>query len=381
MKNKSPRILIVDDNPKNIQVLASFLTEEGYDLEYSTNGVDALQWISDENFDLILLDIMMPEMNGFEFCEKIKSEAKNIDLPIIFLTAKTDIESITKAFQIGGVDYVSKPFNSEELLARVATHISLKQSKDKLKDMNLHLEEKVAERTNQLAEANVELQALDKAKSEFMMILSHEIRTPLNGILGGIQILREYEMPQETLEFFQMLDDSTQRLESFAIKTLEISQLRTMGKALLKLEPFKLNELITYCFERFKSKTTLKNLIVKLPTQEIIVHADFNYLDLALTQLIDNAIYHSPENAVIKIIVEETPGLVLCTILDQGEGFSDKILNKPIKTFYGDTLNIDQKKGLGLYLAKIITETHGGHLRFGNRKEGGAYVSLELQKV
>ncbi|MFH0999567.1 MAG: response regulator, partial [Bacteroidota bacterium] len=150
MNKKTPKILIVDDNPKNMQVLAGFLTESGYELEYSLNGMQALQWVGAEDFDLILLDIMMPEMDGFEVCEKIKSSSKNNDLPIIFLTAKTDIESIKKAFQMGGVDYISKPFNGEELLSRVSTHIELKCSKDRLKHINKKLDELVKERTREL---------------------------------------------------------------------------------------------------------------------------------------------------------------------------------------------------------------------------------------
>lgn len=388
MKNRTPKILIVDDNPKNIQVLASFLTAEGYELEYSTSGIEALEWLKEENFDLVLLDIMMPEMDGFEVCEKIKANPKHVDLPIIFLTAKTDAESITIAFQKGGVDYISKPFNSNELLSRVAAHVGLKMSKDRLKEMNLHLEEMVAKRTHQLNEslkelaiANTELKNLDKAKSEFMMILSHEIRTPLNGILGGIQILKEFEMPEETIEFLQMLDDSTKRLESFAMKTLEISQLQTMGKDLFKIEMLKLNELIPYLKEKFKAQIELKNLQIVESAKEIRINADFNYLAMALTQLFDNAVFHSPENGLIEIVTEEVPETAVFTISDQGKGFSDKILAKPIKTFYGDSKNIDGKKGLGLYLANIITETHSGSLKFGNKKEGGAFVRIEFPRT
>ncbi len=388
MKDKNSKLLIVDDNPKNIQVLSGFLSENGYEFEYSINGAEALTWVDAEDFDLILLDIMMPEMDGFEVCEKIKSYTKNKDLPIIFLTAKTDIESISKAFSIGGVDYLTKPFNSQELIARVNTHIELKRSKDQLKEMNAGLEKLVDQRTHQLwksmddlAVANKELENLDQAKSEFMLLMSHEIRTPLNGILGGIQILKEYELPEETMEFLEMLDDSTKRLESFSMKTLEISQLRTMGKTLLKPEALRIADMLSDQMERNKSKTELKNLSTKVSVQDTLIMADSSYLHMALTELFDNAVYNSPKGGVIKVLVEETGDRVQCTILDQGEGFSEKILEKPIKSFYGSFHNIDQKKGLGLYLANQIIEAHGGSLSFGNREEGGAFVQLELLKA
>ena len=120
-------LLIVDDNMNNIQVLASMLTNNGYNVEFATNGKSALQWMEEETFDLILLDIMMPEMNGFEVCEKIRRIKKFKDLPVIFLTAKTDKESIVKGFNMGGNDYLTKPFDQRELLARVNTHLELEK--------------------------------------------------------------------------------------------------------------------------------------------------------------------------------------------------------------------------------------------------------------
>ena len=117
MENDECKILVVDDKVKNVQVLVSLLTEKGYNVEYALNGTDALQFVDSENFDLILLDIMMPGMDGFEVCKRIKKDESKREIPIIFLTAKTDIDSIQKAFKYGGVDYVSKPFSIVELLA------------------------------------------------------------------------------------------------------------------------------------------------------------------------------------------------------------------------------------------------------------------------
>lgn len=144
------RILMVDDNPKNLQVLGNVLKANGYTFEFSTSGKGALKWIESDSFDLILLDIMMPEMDGFEVASHIRKNAELDDLPIIFLTAKVDSESVVKGFEIGGQDYVSKPFESSELLARIKTQIDLKQSKNNLKNLNIELEQKVEERTNEL---------------------------------------------------------------------------------------------------------------------------------------------------------------------------------------------------------------------------------------
>ncbi len=123
-------VLIVDDVPKNIQMVASILQEEGCQLTYARDGNAAIEHVKSAGFDLILLDIMMPEMDGYEVCEKLKSYPASKDIPIIFLTAKSDAASILKGFEIGAVDYVTKPFNKSELLARVKTHLALKRAMD-----------------------------------------------------------------------------------------------------------------------------------------------------------------------------------------------------------------------------------------------------------
>lgn len=130
--SSSPTILIVDDNPKNLQILGSFLHNEGYKVEFALDGKAALSWIEQMKFDLILLDIMMPGMDGNEVCRIIKSHPINKKIPIIFLTAKVDTESIVNAFDLGAVDYIVKPFNQKELIARVKTQIEIKKSKDEI---------------------------------------------------------------------------------------------------------------------------------------------------------------------------------------------------------------------------------------------------------
>ncbi|MBI9069464.1 MAG: response regulator [Salinivirgaceae bacterium] len=123
-------ILIVDDNQENLKVVSNFLKDKGYNIALSLDGPGALKILETDKIDLILLDIMMPGMNGFEVCEKIRSNENTIDIPIIFLTAKNDTDDVVKGFQIGGVDYITKPFKKEELYARVSTHVQLKRIRD-----------------------------------------------------------------------------------------------------------------------------------------------------------------------------------------------------------------------------------------------------------
>lgn len=143
MSDKKPYIFIVDDIMKNLQVLGSTLMEEGYEVGIASNGAEALVAIANEPPDLILLDVMMPVMNGFDTCRKLKNIDKIKDLPVIFLTAKTELEDIIDGFRAGGADYISKPFSREELLARVKFHTELKLSREKLIQLKEELEDKL----------------------------------------------------------------------------------------------------------------------------------------------------------------------------------------------------------------------------------------------
>lgn len=161
-------ILIVDDNPKNLQVVGSILKNEGFPIELALNGKDAIKWVEKKSFDLILLDVMMPEMDGFQVCNIIRSKFKDDDIPIVFLTALADRENILKGFETGGQDYISKPFDSQELLVRVKTQIELKQSKEKLRALNKNLDKKVNERTQALQETN---KALTESEEKYRYAL------------------------------------------------------------------------------------------------------------------------------------------------------------------------------------------------------------------
>lgn len=128
----SELVLLVDDNPQNLQVLGQTLQNEGYEIAMALNGNEALNFLKEDKPEIILLDVMMPELNGFDTCKKIKENDEVKDIPVIFLTAKTDVDDIVQGFDAGGVDYISKPFNRRELIARVKTHIELKKAREEI---------------------------------------------------------------------------------------------------------------------------------------------------------------------------------------------------------------------------------------------------------
>ncbi len=175
MNDEKYRLLLVDDVPNNIMVAGNILRKVNYSIVFATNGQEALNRVKKNDFDLILLDIMMPEMDGFEVCRRLKNDPRTRDIPIIFLTAKMDTESIVEAYDVGGQDFVTKPFNETELLARIKVHLELSKSHEKLKNMNDKLQHEIKERRQleeEIRKTNEELEQRVKVRT---VELSNEI--------------------------------------------------------------------------------------------------------------------------------------------------------------------------------------------------------------
>lgn len=369
------KILIVDDNPKNIQMLGNILLGEGYELEYAENGRDAIDFLKEYKFNLVLMDVMMPVMNGFDACIAIKQSSEIDEVPIIFLTAKTDEESISKGFDVGGVDYITKPFNQSELLARVKTHLELKAGKDKLTELNHSLEQKVEQRTEQLRKAMEELEAFDLVKNEFLNIISHEIRTPLNGILGFSSLLKTSANEESKNEYLKMLDLSTKMLENFVLRALKISEIKTVGDSLLNKRKINVKNIIEVINNEFHQLLEDKEIKIRVSSTFEELVADENFLYDCLKISIENAISHSPQSGEIVINCTQENGSHYIEIEDCGDGFSKVFLTTGIKPFVSPN-HINNNPGLDLYLCKVIVEAHGGDLSL--RNDHGAVVRISL---
>jgi two-component system, sensor histidine kinase and response regulator len=377
-------ILMVDDNPKNLQLLGSTLRNEGYQLEFAISGPTALAWLDKKQFDLILLDIMMPGMSGFEVCEELRKNKKMSDVPVIFLTAKTEKESIVQGFKIGAQDYVTKPFDTSELLARVHTHLELRFNKLQLKHMNQILEEKVKERTeelrisnDQLQKANDELLMLDKAKSDFLHIISHEIRTPLNGIKGSMELIKEYDMNESIQKLFNILDLSVTRLEGFSINALKITQLETKQYK-LDIQPLPFGVLINTIMTKMNHKINQKSLqvIKQIHDTNDVLMGDFELLCTCMTSVIDNAIKYSKPNGTIKVSTSIRDQTHVIEIEDEGPGFSQKAMDSLFKLFSPGERHINENEGIELALAKLIMIAHSGSIEASKASSNGALIRL-----
>jgi two-component system, sensor histidine kinase and response regulator len=217
-----PVILIVDDNPQNLQVLGNLLQKEKYRIEFALNGEATLEWLRNKKFDLILLDINMPGMNGFEVCKRIRSDRKLNDVPIIFLSAESERESILKGFEVGAQDFVIKPFDSRELLARVKTQLDLKSKTEKLEKVNVWLGKKI---DNWLkasvgkpgrAEANdlnAKMLEFDKKQSFAIKDICREFSTSINEVEQLIRNSNDSNIKIQYKKIEKRIADSLLKLE------------------------------------------------------------------------------------------------------------------------------------------------------------------------
>ncbi|MGA2880298.1 MAG: hybrid sensor histidine kinase/response regulator [Bryobacteraceae bacterium] len=224
-------IMIVDDNPANLKLLEDMLLQQAHEVRSFPLGRLALAAAIKCPPDLILLDINMPEMNGYEVCERLKCSEALSHIPVIFLSALNETRDKVKAFQSGAVDYISKPFQFEEVHARVETHLKLHDLQRALKLQNERLEDAVAERTHELAEANDRLTILDRSKDEFLALISHEFRTPLYGLLGaGEIILTKMPSTEENLQLQGVFKRSRKRILSILEDAMLLTQLDIRGE-------------------------------------------------------------------------------------------------------------------------------------------------------
>ena len=214
-------ILIVDDNPQNLQVLANLLKEEKYEIEFAINGEATLDWLKNRQFDLILLDINMPGMNGFEVCKKIRSNKETHEIPIIFLSAESERESILKGFEVGAQDFVIKPFDSRELLARVKTQLDLKTKTEKLEKVNEWLGKKIdtwirvslkKPRSADTGDMDAKLAEFDNNQNFVLKDICLELSTSIKEIEKLIVKRYDPEDKKQIREITKKLTDSVEKL-------------------------------------------------------------------------------------------------------------------------------------------------------------------------
>lgn len=362
-------LLIVDDTPANIDVLRDTLKPQGYKISVATNGEQALK-ISEKLLpDLILLDVMMPRMNGFEVCAHLKQNPLTVNIPIIFITAKTEPEDISKGFNVGGVDYISKPIRREEVCARVKTHLKLSYSTRKLKEVNSSLQE------------------INEQKNRFMGMVAHDLRTPLGAMLSFLDMIIQNEDSHlsdgDLDEIHKLMYAACQEMLSLVNDVLDISVVEK-GSLNLDLQLAELSEIIEKRIKINRFKAEEKGM--KLSTScsgKVNAYVDGNRLAQVIDNLLGNAIKFSPPGTTVDIDLKEKNNFAMISVKDEGPGLTEadvhKIFTEAGKLSAKPTAG-EKCTGLGLAIVKKIIEAHSGYLEVSNAPNKGAVFNVCVPK-
>src|SRR3984893_13736044 len=301
------QIMAVDDQPENLKLLEDMLGQRGYLVRSFPRGRLALAAASQNPPDLIRLDINMPEMNGYEVCERLKGDEKLAGIPVIFLSALNEIEDKVRAFRSGGVDYISKPFQVDEVQARVETQVRLHHLHRALQAQKDDLEDIVASRTRELSEAHARLTILDRAKTEFLNLISHELRTPLNGLLGiGELILSELGSGAPGAELRDLFEQSRHRILSVIDDALLVTQIQVEGEKFTSA-PISLEMVWNRAVKEVDEFASTRQVMLRRAPGELgIVLGDPDLTVKALRALLETAVKFSTAGEAIGPVCEAT---------------------------------------------------------------------------
>jgi len=357
-------LLVVDDQESNIQVVGAALGKLGFEILPATGGAQAFQRLAVRRPDLILLDLLMPEMDGFEVCRRIRENLDWAEIPIIFLSSADDKGLIVRALESGGVDYITKPFNHAELVTRVRTHLSLKKARDELK---------------QLAED----------RDELLGILTHDLKNHLGGMDMSAQLLhdRTEAMADPKLRLMaENISHSSSQMLAFVKQFL--ANASADHRLDLNTEPINLSDAATRASQQHQGAAKSKELLVKvvLPSSNgVLVQADGAALNQVLDNLLSNAIKFSPPGKQIHLTVC-SPGAryVECQVQDEGPGFTE---NDKVRMFrrYGRLsarpTGGEPSTGLGLSIVKKLVLAMHGELACESTPGNGATFAFRLPRA
>lgn len=361
------KILIVDDVMSNVLLLKVLLTNEKFAIATASNGRQALEQVEKENPDLVLLDVMMPDMSGFEVAQHLKSNPNTADIPIIFLTALNSTADIVKGFQVGANDFISKPFNKEELIIRVTHQISLVAAKRLILSKTEELQRTIAGR--------------DKLYS----VIAHDLRSPMGSIKMVLNMLI-LNLPSEKIgaemyELLTMANQTTEDVFSLLDNLLKWTKSQ-IGKLNVVYQDVDLVEVTDGVIEIFSMVASLKKIrIHEMKPEKMMVNADINMLKTVVRNLLSNAIKFSKENSEVLVKMEEVDGMAVVSVQDYGCGISEEGQKKLLHTdthFSTFGTNNEEGSGLGLLLCKDFVVKNGGKLWFTSKEGEGSIFSFSI---
>ena len=359
--NTKGKILIVDDEPANIYLLDGVLTEEGFETKSASNGQDALEMIIEYSPDVILLDIMMPGITGIDVLEKIMDDPQMSIIPVIMISARSEAEDVELALNKGAIEYIKKPINEVEMLARLRTVLRLKRNEDHLRD-------------------------LLRSKEEFIHMVSHDVRAPFLSITGLAELLLNdpdliLKMNTEHKELLTLIINSSNFIIDYFNKLLHWSELGS-NELILSKEWINLNNIFKTSKVLFSLRLEEKKQQCEIECEnDIKIFADISYFQQLINNLISNACKYTPDNGTIKLYLKKTDHSTYVFIKDSGiglEGISDEELFG--KEFHKSTRGTKGEKGtgLGLRICKRISDAHGFNISYTSVPGSGTEFIIEI---
>ena len=352
------KVLIVDDVISNVLLLKVLLTNEKFNIVTAGNGTQALEQVKKEKPDLVLLDVMMPDISGFEVAQQMKADPEMSEIPIIFLTALNSTADIVKGFQVGGNDFISKPFNKEELIIRVTHQISL-----------------VAAKRIIVAQTE-ELRKTIMGRDKLYSVIAHDLRSPMGSIKMVLNMLI-LNLPSET-----MANQTTEDVFSLLDNLLKWTKSQ-IGKLKVVYQDINMVEVVEGVSEIFTMVAGLKNIkiVQDVPVADVAVRADIDMVKTVIRNLISNAIKFSNEGAEVVVSLAEEDGMAIVSVKDSGCGIDEENQRKLLHTdthFSTFGTNNEEGSGLGLLLCKDFVIKNGGKLWFTSKKGEGSTFSFSI---
>jgi two-component system, sensor histidine kinase and response regulator len=358
----SAQIFVVDDQLENIQLLHEVLKQAGYGVTGAKSGAQALALIPKIKPDLILLDIIMPDMDGIKVCHALKAQPEYQDIPIIFITAKTKAEDIVMAFEAGGVDYITKPFQPRELLARVHTHLTLK-------------------------ERSLQLEHLNREKNRFLATASHDLRNPLANILTLTQLIKQTNFTHidELQPFLPIIERSALKMIDIINQLLDINRIES-GGVNFEREAMEMRSMMGQVLQGFDAAAQQKEmrLIWEPLTEPAWIHSNSQLFSQIFENLISNAIKYAPLASEITVKMVENASQYVVSVRDQGPGFTvqdqERMFHQFARLSALPTGN-ESSTGLGLSIVKQLTTILNASLSFETRPGKGACFAVGFDKL
>ncbi|PKM77335.1 MAG: hybrid sensor histidine kinase/response regulator [Firmicutes bacterium HGW-Firmicutes-15] len=360
----SPQILIVDDLKANLKLLTDILSSQGYNVRPAISGKLALRSVAVEVPDLILLDVKMPDMDGYKVCQLLKADEKSQRVPIIFISALDEVSDKVKGFSVGGVDYITKPFQSAEVLARVKTHLTIWHLQRQLEDQNLQLRQEITERQNaekRSQELMQELEFTNQELKDFAHIVSHDLKAPLRGITSLAEWLaNDYQdkLDEDGKEQLGMLLNRTKRMHNLLEGILRYSKLSYSKE---EKNTINFNGVI---LEVVDMLVPPDNISIIIENEMPLLKLDRTRTQQLFGNLIGNAVkYMDKPNGQIRISCHKQGEFCQFSIHDNGCGIEARHFDK-IFTIFQTVKSQDEfeSTGIGLTIAKKIVEMYGGKI-------------------